>query len=90
MKTTKKKIAVIGEERVRPFLAVLFAGTLCAGFWMEKVSGEAFIGIASLVVGWFFRDRQDEKKEAQVTERVNDQIKAIMTPPPVVPEAKKE
>lgn len=78
----KKRKAINPNEPIRPLLAAMFGITLCLGFWYDKVAGEAFIGIASLVIGWFFRDRQEEKKEAQVTERVNDQIKAIMTPPP--------
>jgi xanthine/uracil/vitamin C permease (AzgA family) len=74
---------------VRPLLAFMFGLTICLMFWYGKVSGEAFFGIASLVIGWFFKAREDEKKEAQIKERVTDQIKAIMAPPPAPPEAGK-
>jgi len=67
---------------IRPLLAFMFGLTLCLGFWFDKITEGTFIGIAALVIGWFFKGREDEKKEEQVTQRVNDQIKLITAPAP--------
>lgn len=50
------------KEKVRPLIAILMTGGLIAGFFLKLVSPEAFIGIASVAITWFFKTRDEEKK----------------------------
>lgn len=43
---------------VRPTITWLFAITLCAGFFLGKISADQFLGIASLAIGAWFGSRQ--------------------------------
>ena len=42
-------------NRVNSWIAVLFAVALIAGFFMTKIDSPAFIGIAGLCIGYFFK-----------------------------------
>lgn len=48
---------------VRPLVTVMFSVTLCYGFFNDKVTTEAFIGIVGAVIGFWFNRRDEEKRE---------------------------
>lgn len=50
------------EFEVRAFLAALFAGALVGGFFMKLVSHDAFLGISTMSIAYYFSKRSDEDK----------------------------
>jgi len=48
---------------VRPTLAGIFAIGITIGFFMDKIVSEAFIGIASVAITWWFKSRDENKVE---------------------------
>lgn len=51
---------------VRPFSAIAIIGSLCVAFLVQVFGGpldvkDAFIGVGSGVIGWFFGKRDGEK-----------------------------
>ncbi len=55
---------------IRPTLALLFAIGMTVGFFMDKISAEAFIGIGSVAITWFFKSR-DETKATDITTTIS-------------------
>lgn len=89
MATSKNRNTADWNGPIRTLLALMFGASFCAAFlFSEKIAAEAFTGLAGLVIGWFFRSKEDAAKEEQVKERVADTVKAILTPPPAVPNGK--
>lgn len=46
---------------VRPLISIIALVSLTAGFFLGKVSDDAFIGVAVFVVTWWYKSRDDEK-----------------------------
>ena len=47
---------------VRPVVTLALSGALVWGFIMDKIGGEAFLGVVGLVIGFWF-NRRDEVKD---------------------------
>jgi hypothetical protein len=41
-------------DRVRATILIIIALALIAGFFLDKVESQAFMSIASMVIGWLF------------------------------------
>lgn len=50
-----------GAGWVRPTIALMAMGGVLAGFFMDKLPAEAFIGIASVAITWWFKSRDETK-----------------------------
>ena len=48
---------------VRPTVTWLFAVTLCAGFFIGKISADQFLGVAGIAIGAWFGGRTSGKAE---------------------------
>lgn len=42
---------------VRPVVTMLFAGAFVAGFFLGKVSQDAFVPVVGMVIGFWFQSR---------------------------------
>ncbi len=62
-KMVKKDWHVHLNELVRPTLAVVFGGAFIYGFIVSLISAEVFVSVASVIITWFFKTR-DEIKNA--------------------------
>jgi hypothetical protein len=49
------------QGSIRPIVTLLFGLTVCAGFFMERISADQFIPIASAVLLWWFASRQQNR-----------------------------
>ncbi len=47
---------------LRPTLALISMLGVTVGFFIEKISPEAFLAIASVAITWFFKSRDEDKK----------------------------
>ncbi len=47
----------------RPFIVALLSVAVVAGFFVGKISSETFTAFATGLVVWYFKARDDEKKE---------------------------
>lgn len=55
------KAVRVFEAVVRPYVTVLFATTVAAGWLMGRLSDDAFLGVASMAIGFWFIQRQSTK-----------------------------
>jgi hypothetical protein len=56
---------------VRSLVTLIFAGARVWAFLIPKiVSTDAFIGIAGMVIAWWFRARDEDKRDAKDTAAV--------------------
>jgi len=46
---------------VRPLVTLAFSAAIIVGFVMKLISPEAFVGIALLVIKYWFDDKPDDK-----------------------------
>jgi uncharacterized membrane protein len=56
----------------RPLVTLIFAGSVCAGFFIGMVPLEPFLGIAGAVILWWFGGRQWEKAKEMNNAKWND------------------
>jgi uncharacterized membrane protein (DUF106 family) len=83
-------VDAIGEalnKLVRPFLAIMFGGTIVYMAIVGTITNGEFLGIAAVVVGFFFQARQAEKAQERLQEQQEqlvDLAKAL--PPEKLPE----
>ena len=49
------------NKAVRPYVTVLFATVLAHGWATGKLSNDAFLGVAGMVVGFWFQQREAPK-----------------------------
>lgn len=61
------------SEATRPFVTVMLIGTACYLAVMGSIDAKDFLSLATIVVLFWFKERQDSKASEQATE----QIKAI-------------
>jgi len=59
--------SVAGEKtifQVRAALALMFAVAITAGFFMDKITQESFMALATMAIAWYYskRDTEDKKK----------------------------
>jgi hypothetical protein len=86
----RNSVEAIGEalnKLVRPFLAIMFGGTIVYLAIIGKISNGEFLGIAAVVVGFFFQARQADKAQERLQEQQEqlvDLAKAL--PPEKLPE----
>ncbi len=50
---------------VRPLISLMFMFSLSIGWFMSMVSTDAFIGQGAVAVTWWFKSRDEEKKNGQ-------------------------
>ncbi len=47
---------------VRPVVAYLFAAAVVAGFFLGSISQDAFLAMASMIIGFWFQSRTANKE----------------------------
>jgi hypothetical protein len=60
------------DSYVRPFVTVVLVAVYCYLAVIGKVSVEVFGGTVTMVVLFWFKSREDEKKDKQVLEAVKE------------------
>lgn len=50
---------------IRPAVTVLFTIVFCYGFLAEKIGADVFTGIATAVIVFWFRSRDEDKRESK-------------------------
>ena len=50
----------IFKQAVRPIITLMFAGAFIYGFFINAISADAFLGIAVLVIKYWFDSREPE------------------------------
>lgn len=58
------------NSAVRHVVTLLFAGAVVYGFSKETISSDAFLGIAGVVIAWWFRSRDDDKQQKAIVATV--------------------
>lgn len=62
---------------VRALVTLIFAGALVWGYIVSKiVSTDAFVGIAGMVIAWWFRARDEDRQQKAITETVEATTRA--------------
>jgi len=62
----KQILDTLGEfmnKATRPFVTNVVVAGMTYGFLTGTVSSEAYVGIAGLVIGFWFQKREDEKNK---------------------------
>ena len=49
---------------VRPIISLIAVGGLTVGFFMGKVNPEAYIGVMSMAIAWWYKERDATKTTA--------------------------
>ena len=47
---------------IRPIVITLLSLSVTVGFFLDKITSEAFFGFATGLVVWWFKTRDDEKE----------------------------
>ena len=50
------------NQITRPAVTLMFAAAIVVGFFMGRITGETFIGIAGPVVAFWFAQRQADRR----------------------------
>ena len=50
------------NQITRPLVTLMFAAAIIAGFFLGRINGETFIGIAGPVVAFWFAQRQADRR----------------------------
>lgn len=61
MKDTLEALAKFLNDATRPFVTNVVIAGLTYGFLMGTFSSEAYAGIAGLVIGYWFKQREEDK-----------------------------
>ena len=75
---------------LRPLVTLLFCAGFLYGFQQDKIAAEVFVSVVSLVIGFYFVKREQDKKEdadakAEDNEvRIGNIEKAVSIPSPAV------
>jgi hypothetical protein len=51
------------RQLVRPTVTWAFALTVCAGFFLGKISADQLLGLAGIAIGAWYGSRQGSQKE---------------------------
>jgi hypothetical protein len=84
----RNTVDAIGEalnKLVRPFLAIMFGGAIVYLAILGTITNGEFLGIAAVVVGFFFQARQAEKAQERVQEQQEQLVELAKTLPPEKP-----
>jgi hypothetical protein len=46
---------------VRPIVTLMFAGGFTVGFFMGKISQDAYVPVVGMIMSWWFATRADPK-----------------------------
>jgi hypothetical protein len=58
----------LADRIVRPLLAVMFGGAFIYGTLFGYTMSDGFVAVATAVVLWYFKSRDDEKAQARLVE----------------------
>ncbi len=47
---------------VRPLISLVAVLGITAGFFMDKITSDAYIGLMAVTVAWWFKSRDEEKR----------------------------
>jgi hypothetical protein len=81
----RNTVDAIGEalnRLIRPFLAIMFGGAIVYMAILGTVTNGGFLGIAAVVVGFFFQARQAEKAQERVQEQQEQLVELAKAVPP--------
>lgn len=70
---------------VRPILAIMFGGTIVYMAIVGTVTSGEFLGIAAVVVGFFFQSRQEEKSQQRIERQEEKIVELAKAVPPATP-----
>jgi hypothetical protein len=81
------RVSEVLNHLVRPLLAIMMGGAIVFGFLIGAITSGEFLGIAAVVVGFFFQSRQTEKAEErlQAQQREVVELSRALPPKPVGP-----
>lgn len=85
--STLQSVTDAMNRMVRPISAYLFAMGILYFTYTGYLTPDAFLGIAALVIGFFFRGRDDEKREERM---VHEQGRLLAAVEEVIPQAREE
>ena len=51
---------------VRPFITVIAVSGLTVGFFMDKVTADAYVPLMAMAITYWYKSRDDEKKNGVV------------------------
>lgn len=71
------------DSSIKAILAVLCIIGLIIGFFLDKVSAEAFMGIVTSVIGYYFHNEQIKKLNDKLDAK-DDQIQALSVNKPKI------
>jgi hypothetical protein len=85
-------IAAFLAASVRPVLAFGFAGAVIYFTFIAYLTADAFLGIASMVIAFYFQARQAEKFQRQLEAKQQEIVDLARNapPPPQEPESRRE
>lgn len=46
---------------IRPLISLMAVCGITAGFFLGKISGDAYIGLMAVTITWWFKSRDDTK-----------------------------
>src|SRR5262245_47188453 len=67
---------------VRPMLAYSFAGAMLWGLFSGKITPDAFLGVAAMVIGFFYHARSVEKVDQQLQAQQQQLVELAPSMPP--------
>lgn len=56
----------LSEKNIKAFFALLIIGSVIAGFFMGLIAPEVFIGIASSIITYYYKDVEANKLQEQI------------------------
>lgn len=65
---------------VRPLVTVLLTAGLLWGFVYDKVGADVFVSIVAVVIGFWFRERQDKHEQKALLKDQKELVREIKKP----------
>jgi hypothetical protein len=59
------------SEATRPLVTIMLIGTVCYLAIMYKIDAKDFLSLATIVVLFWFKERQDQKTSEQTLSQIN-------------------
>lgn len=59
------KIKGSNQTWIRPIITIIAAIGISVGFFLDKISSDAYIGIMAVAITWYFKARDEEKKNGE-------------------------
>lgn len=56
----------LSEKNIKAFFALLIIGSVIAGFFLGLIAPEVFIGIASSIITYYYKDVEANKLQEQI------------------------